>query len=1160
MLKKLIKSAFITSAVLSVLVIPQMVKADTYEYTYSFTKHGYAETIVDGESAYQTSGNANLSINLSEDDNGAKIPAADIKYMKFGYYIDVPDGVTSGAFDKVFYAQIPSSNAYTVYTSDGDSLKVKGTSGFINFGSTKETNTWAYSKVTEMVKVATDVAANSEYAQMYLTSFQLRPFFNATLAEGEKVYLKDVKIYTVDPARQSASTGTLHNVTFYSDDSKQTVESTKSYTSNIAEYADVITMPQPTNTKEGFSFIGWKKVGGNDIYDIGEAYTFIDGADIEFVGMWQAAHIYLSSNGNDSAYGTIDAPVATVARAVELLGADRGGVIFVSGDVAYENVPEHSAKITFEGITADAVLTAEGAIELKGETMLKNLTVSATGGIYTYANKLETENVTVSELSLGGDMSIGGDGIPPQDELAVLDGGSFATVYLGGVDESCNYGTYTKANTLYINNATAGTIYIGHQTNKDQLFAGDVNIIVNNSSINSITDEGRAVGWIAGAVQVLANYDATVPANISTTSISFGKWFMNSDSKGGLDVTENEGVFTVLGEKTAIATNTSTGDVYYSVDGTLKVPEGTYSVTYTDTAVYKYSEDMQTLTVVSDFVADFDLIEYPKLDKKLFMGWQYADSTAPKSGDTLTAGSTLYARYTDFDKAENGDFYIENAVIRQDNETDAPALRFIVNRSANVDIPDATYGTVALSKIVVQYEELEIGSRFEYPFGSGNYITAQNVPAINTYVDTDEYTKYTLCITDIPAEEYIRDITVRGYVSFTDLNGLERVEYTNKKSSNLYAIAKENDKTDLTDAARAAHEAYGETPVGFREEYQTSHGETAHQINYSGILFMETTIDLGLGLDEPIEFISFGDQHFKYMSGLDLENPEIMYTAKKRKDSVNPIRKHYQASQAMMEYASMFDYTMFAGDTVDFFSHGSLDIAKDVLFDKSPDSLVAIGYHDYVVYTMSGRNSKEFDQRAAKDVIRGYYPNDITYASYDVPGTPIKVVYMDDSRNGQFYWSDGIQNKFAADIEDARENGKYIFVLKHEGTCTNDEDQEISKGFITGDPNDKNSIGYENYEKQMDYKICGGNVWLGDITGKENYDQVKGTRAVYDLLFHNADVIKGVFHGHVHANYVTEIKADYTDENGEVVETTIPQYSSMLNNFDYGMGIKIIIK
>ncbi|MBO5059513.1 MAG: hypothetical protein J6C82_01185 [Clostridia bacterium] len=1160
MLKKLISSILAVSIALSALIIPQIAEAKIYEYTYTFTKHGYAETIVDGESAYKTAGNANFSVDLSADDSGVKIPAADIKYMKFSYYIELPNGVTSGASGKTFYAQIPSSNAYTVYTSDGTSSKVAGTSGFINFGATSQTNSWAYSSTVEMKNIATDVAKYSSYAEMYLTSFQLRPFFGATLADGEKVYLRDIKIYTVNPANQSAENGEQYNVTFYSDDSKTTVESTESYTSNIAAYAEKITMPEPKSAKDGFAFIGWKKVGGSKVYAVGDTYTFVDGSDIEFVGVWQADEVYVSESGSDSNYGTSSDPVASIERAIEILGADRGGKIYISDTAAYENVPEHSAEITFEGIGSDATLTCDSAINLKGDTVLKNLTVSATGGVFTFTHELTCENVKAAEVSLGGDMTVGGNGVQPQAELAVLDGGEYTSVYLGGVDDNYTYGTYTKGNTLYINDATADAVYIGHQTDKDQLFAGDVNVIVNNSTVGSVTDSGRAIGWLAGAVQVLANYGTSVTSSISTTSISFGKWFMNSDSKGGLDVTDTEGVFTVLDGKTAVATNASTGDVYYSVDSTLKVPAGTYSVTYRDTAVYGYSEDMQTLTVVTDFEADFNLIEYPELDGMLFLGWEYEDGTAPKTGDTLAAGSVLYAQYTDFDKNDGGDFYIESTEIRQADEAEEPALRFIVNRSANVDIPNANYGTVALPKIVVQYEALEIGKQYEYPYGSGNMHTVQNVPALNTYVDTDEYTKYTLCITDMPAEEYIRDITVRGYVSFTDLNGLERTEYTNKKSSNLYAVAKAAQRTDLTDAARSAHEEYGETPVGYREEQQTSHGETAHQTNYSGTLFMETTIDLGI--DEPLEFISYGDQHFKYMDGLDYEDPEIMYTAKKRKDSVNPIRRHYQSAQTMMEYASMFDYTMSVGDTVDFFSYGSLDIAKDVLFDKDPDMLVALGYHDYVVYTMNGRSSKEFNQSAAKKVLSSMYPNDITYASYDVPNTPIKVVYMDDSRNGQYYYSDGIHDKLAADIADAKANGKYIFIMKHEGMCTNDEDATTQEGFITGDLNDENSIGYVNtINKYINYKTQQGNVWFNTISGQENYDQVKGTKAVLELIYHNADVIKGVFHGHVHANYVSEIKADYTDSEGNVVETTIPQYSSMLNgSFDYGMGIKINIK
>lgn len=260
-----------------------------------------------------------------------------------------------------------------------------------------------------------------------------------------------------------------------------------------------------------------------------------------------------------------------------------------------------------------------------------------------------------------------------------------------------------------------------------------------------------------------------------------------------------------------------------------------------------------------------------------------------------------------------------------------------------------------------------------------------------------------------------------------------------------------------------------------------------------------------------------------------------------------------------MEYASMFDYTMLVGDTIDFFSYGSLDVAKDVLFDKSPDSLVALGYHDYVVYTINGRSASEFDQEAAKDVLRQYYPNDITYASYDLPNAPIRIVYMDDSRNGQFYYSDGIVEQFAADIQDAREKGRKILVMKHEGTCTNNENETTVQGFICGDG--EGTMGSQNEGKQMNYLTCGGNVWFNMNPAQANYDQVKGTRQIYELLFHNADVISAVLHGHVHANYITEIQADYTDENGNVVQKNIPQYSSMLNgSFDYGMGIKIKIQ
>ena len=103
--------------------------------------------------------------------------------------------------------------------------------------------------------------------------------------------------------------------------------------------------------------------------------------------------------------------------------------------------------------------------------------------------------------------------------------------------------------------------------------------------------------------------------------------------------------------------------------------------------------------------------------------------------------------------------------------------------------------------------------------------------------------------------------------------------------------------------------------------------------------------------------------------------------------------------------------------------------------------------------------------------------------------------------------------------------------------------------------------GNANYQKWIDSKTSGGDVWFNTKAGTESYDQVRGTKAVYDLIFHNADVIAGVLHGHVHANYITTIKADYTDENGNVIERDIPQYCSVLTGGEpYSMGIKLIIK
>ncbi len=1145
-MKRIISLITTLSILMSFLVIPHSANA-AYEYKWTLTKHGFKETIFDGQSVYKIAPgtvNEHLFADLSKDDDGNSIPAQSMVYMRISYYLDAK--TTSNVAGKSkFYIQ------YNTLSVDGTSTTAAtaGISGFKRGANDILSTTKEWCELNMSLKALNDYANNAENKnkEIYLKKLQIIPYHTLTLADDETLYIKDITIYTVDPTTE---TGSEHTVTFYSDDSKSEVVSSGKYKSGISDYAAKITMPASPTAKEGFTFMGWRKTGSDTVYKAGEQYTFIDGANIDFCAVWMADEIYVSSTGDDAAFGTSNAPVASLKRAVELLGADRGGKIWIDGSVEYKDVPAHTKKITISTKTTGTVTATDG-IKLSGETAFEGVTVS--GAVSTYTNPLTMKDVTAKEVALGGDMSVGGNGVTPEPETATLDGGTYTTVYLGGEDTTKNYGTYSKANTLYVkNNATVDTLYLGHSTTVTygQLIAGDVNIVVDNSTVKSFTDSGRVIGWIAGAVQVLANYASTVNPSVATSKISFGQWYMNSDSSGGLDPTDIEGTFAVRDNKTAVATNTATSKVYYSANGKLKVPAGTYSVTYKEDPVYTYSGDMTALTVNTTFKADFETIEHKETDGKLFVGWKYSDGTAVANGDTIAAGKVLTAHYTNFAK---NDFYVEkSAQIRQASENEDAALRFIVRRNNDVNIPNAEFGTVVLPKIIVKYNELVVDGEYEFPYGSGNYVKAEKVKAVNNYVQEEDYTKYTLCLTGIPEEEYIRVMTVRGYVLFTDYNGLKREAYTDKVDISMFETAEAENRTDLMSACRTAYESHGRTEIPYDENWQTDAMETGYMENYGGTRVIETTVDSGADLKEPVEILFFSDMHFRYMNDTDKENAEAMSAFGMIAPNINPISRHYQSAQAFMEYADLADYVMFGGDMIDFFSYGSLDLVKDVMFDKSPESIGTPGYHDYVLYTMNHRPSNEFSQANAKATLaESYFGHNVTYHSYDIPNSPIRIVQVDNSRNGQHYHSDLNHEKLLADVEDARAKGKKILIITHEDTCTNIENQGMVPEFLH-----EGGTLLEN-----EFSSAANDCWFNPAAGTTNYDQVKGTKAFYEVLFHNSDVIRGIFHGHLHSNHVTEIAADYTDADGKVIQKTIPQYSSDMNgNYNYGFGVKIIVK
>ena len=76
--------------------------------------------------------------------------------------------------------------------------------------------------------------------------------------------------------------------------------------------------------------------------------------------------------------------------------------------------------------------------------------------------------------------------------------------------------------------------------------------------------------------------------------------------------------------------------------------------------------------------------------------------------------------------------------------------------------------------------------------------------------------------------------------------------------------------------------------------------------------------------------------------------------------------------------------------------------------------------------------------------------------------------------------------------------------------------------------------------------FCDGAARGTYMVGSEACDPV--TRAVYDLITHSADVVKGIFAGHFHSDIHLEIRAQTPDGT----PTAIPQFISTA--LAYGAG------
>ncbi|MBQ9693118.1 MAG: metallophosphoesterase [Clostridia bacterium] len=322
----------------------------------------------------------------------------------------------------------------------------------------------------------------------------------------------------------------------------------------------------------------------------------------------------------------------------------------------------------------------------------------------------------------------------------------------------------------------------------------------------------------------------------------------------------------------------------------------------------------------------------------------------------------------------------------------------------------------------------------------------------------------------------------------------------------------------------------------FSDGYEVFWGDPSHpqtciyRVRGSGVHFHEHIIDSGKG-GEAVEIAQITDVHFNYCDDTDRADPELAYTEQCRKwlaggASVAGIEK-------AMEFASFADQTIITGDTLDYLSHGSLEMMKKYIWDKDETVLCALGGHELTKQMQTGRaDETSLEERMA--ILQDYWRHDMFYVSR-VLGDKAMVIVLDNSKQKYTAYQ---TDKLKSDIALAREKNYVVLVFQHEPISTGREEDTQVEAYKVYDSSVRNYY---------------------DLIGVKGDDE---TKALYKVITENADVIRGVYCGHMHSAFYTEIKGSYLNENGEIVEKSIPQYLLEANPYDGQCGhvMKITVK
>ncbi len=317
-----------------------------------------------------------------------------------------------------------------------------------------------------------------------------------------------------------------------------------------------------------------------------------------------------------------------------------------------------------------------------------------------------------------------------------------------------------------------------------------------------------------------------------------------------------------------------------------------------------------------------------------------------------------------------------------------------------------------------------------------------------------------------------------------------------------------------------------------------SHNDTLYCIE-NGLHVRDVTIDSGLGEEVCIGHVS--DLHFNYCNEQDMAeaDPVVMSTLENRMWLANGAS--VPNARRCLAFLRDMDQVVVNGDTLDYLSHGCMELMQREVWDAYPGIIATMGGHE-VLRKMLGKVEDPLSRKERLRMLEDFWPHDPYYISKLVKNRVLVVGLFNDLGCYTAYQ----EEKLRADLALARENGYAVLLFEHEPIRTMNPAESCVRAedvLQVGDPN-----GYP-----IDY--CTGSTGYGKyMAGADACD--RQTKAVYSLIVNSADVIRGVFAGHRHSHIYTEIIGRTPDG----AERIIPQFINTASAYQKGHVMRILVK